>query len=206
MIFKNRLIFTIILFVIFMNRIILLLILIGIGIYLYNTMYRSDNYNNIISPYKSNKLPKQNNRHVRFSPKEIILGPTEKTYINYNREEKNLQQHHQHLQQQQQQMQHQQQQQQQQQMQQMQQQQQMQKHQQQQQQQVQKHQQQQQQHVQQQQPNQSQWSDTYDNSHQLPNVNDNLINTDTFIDDIFIKPAEIDNTNLTLSENEYFNY
>jgi hypothetical protein len=37
------------------------------------------------------------------------------------------------------------------------------------------------------------------------NQNTNFINTDTYIDDIFIKPIEISNTNLTLSENEYFN-
>jgi hypothetical protein len=37
------------------------------------------------------------------------------------------------------------------------------------------------------------------------NQNTNFINTDTYIDDIFIKPIEISNTHLTLSENEYFN-
>jgi len=37
------------------------------------------------------------------------------------------------------------------------------------------------------------------------NQDTNINNPDTYFDDIFIKPIEISNTNLTLSENEYFN-
>jgi hypothetical protein len=127
-----------------MNRIILILLLIGIGIYVYHYIVKSGYYDNAFSNVKSKKIIqnkdyRNNNRHVHFAPKEIILGDTddEKSYNEIN---ENINR----------------------------------------------------------------------GSYDIPvnksfNQNANFINTDTYIDDIFIKPIEISNTHLTLSENEYFN-
>jgi hypothetical protein len=115
-----------------MNRIILLLILVGIGIYIYYTMFKSENHENV----KKYNLPKRyyeekNNRHVHFAPKDQVFEQKIQKIESYD-EVNNV-------------------------------------------------------------------------SNKSFNENPNLINTDSFIDDIFIKPIEISNTNLTLSENEYFN-
>jgi len=199
-----------------MNRIILILILVGISIYLYYNLFKLDYFGNKnVQPQpKLNKNIKQNNRHVHFAPNEIILGPSNRSNHEIDHEhyhEQHAPQHAQHaqhapqpqhVQQHVPQPQH-----------------------------VQQHvpQPQHVQHVQHVTPHvqqhvpqpvehasyqssqlqhiqNNQWDDTFNNSMQSSNINNELINTDNFIDDIFIKPIEINNTNLTLSENEYFNY
>lgn len=127
-----------------MNRIILILLLIGIGIYVYYYIVKSGYYDKAFSNIKPIKQPqnkdyRNNNRHVHFAQKEIILGDNDDKK-EYNEINENI--------------------------------------------------------------NRVSYDIPVNKSF---NQNSNFINTDTYIDDIFIKPIEISNTNLTLSENEYFN-
>jgi hypothetical protein len=123
-----------------MNRIILILLLIGIGIYVYYYVVKSSYYNDKLSNVKKvQNKDNNNNRHVHFAQKEIILGDNDDNK-SYNEINENI--------------------------------------------------------------NRVSYDIPVNKSF---NQNTNFINTDTYIDDIFIKPIEISNTNLTLSENEYFN-
>jgi lipopolysaccharide export LptBFGC system permease protein LptF len=123
-----------------MNRIILILLLIGIGICVYYYIVKSGYYNDSLSNVKKmHNKDYNNNRHVHFAQKEIILGDNDDNK-SYNEINENI--------------------------------------------------------------NRVSYDIPVNKSF---NQNTNFINTDTYIDDIFIKPIEISNTNLTLSENEYFN-
>jgi len=107
-----------------MKRLLLILILIAIGVYMYYRIYPPENHENI------KNINAKNNKHVRFASHDQVYEQTNQKIEQYDEVDK--------------------------------------------------------------------LSDKSFN-------NTNLINTDSFIDDIFIKPIEISNTNLTLSENEYFN-